>query len=1030
MEPIKKLNFIDYLGFERTVNIQNPPDYITDLQRDTVNFVKEKKFGIDGIYFCDDFPAVFTKQVNSFDNSTLKEIAETHQNIWNFKKVFFLYVYNEVQIRIYNCSEKPFPITKKTNYGNELDKLELSSAKTSDRQNLEYINRIFSSIAIDTGIIWNLEEAHELRKKINLKHRVNEYLVESLIRLTHDLQNDGLNIGLIHKNILRSLFLLYLEDRGATDETFYNKIMEGSKSYFDILDDVDATYALFKKLKMNFNGNVFTFDDNEVKFECKDLKKIKKCFISGYENTEQLEIFENWRLFNFEIIPIELLSEIYENFLLKIDPQKKKLSGTFFTPPSLVELMLNERLPVNSKETDYEVKILDPACGSGIFLVESFKRLIKRYEYKHNEKLTNYDKLQKLLLDNIYGIEYDPLSIKVAAFSLYLALLENVEPKTLWQDRNLPYLINNPEDESIKKQGKNLYRRDTIKKNNEIESIAFDLVIGNPPFGTKELLPTIREYCNKEGFAKEKALPFLHKAVKFSPKGKVALIFNTKTLTNTGSTYAAFRKWLFDECYVEKVYNFSILRKAPKNFGGQLFRSTTVPVSIAFYQKEKPDTPNDKIMYYAPKTFIKNHVLEGIVIDSSDVKYLPREECQKPNTKIWKIAMWGGMSDFTFLNRLNKYGTFRKYLINKKVQKGLGLQFLDKSTKKLIEDDEIPNTYISPQNISRYVSYFFSNLNSGLTEKSKQLYAEHYNTSFDQVPHIDVFRRIGVKSAYKSPHILIKEGLSNWKICSSFIDVDCAFNSKVLGLSYHDDRILKGLTCFLNSKIVYYYLFICSASIGIEREEIKPNEIYQLPFVLSDNKLYELAELYDKYIDKNDFLHSNLEKLENNVDNYILSIYEVTDEELSIINNFIEYSVPLLVKSYNYIFNSVSIIYSKDYSIKICKQLNGFLEGQNLFANATVYSIKRFSPLMMIKISFGNSQKELFQSVEDLNTELKKLDKYLWEKESTNIYFRKKMNYKNGNDIYIIRPNQRRFWTQTMAIEDASELILEILNEV
>ena len=93
METMKKLNFLEYLDFKRTINIQNPPDSITNLQKDTVSFVKEKKFGIDGIFFCDDFPAVFTKKVTEFDDSTLKKIAESQQKIWNFKKVFFLYVY-------------------------------------------------------------------------------------------------------------------------------------------------------------------------------------------------------------------------------------------------------------------------------------------------------------------------------------------------------------------------------------------------------------------------------------------------------------------------------------------------------------------------------------------------------------------------------------------------------------------------------------------------------------------------------------------------------------------------------------------------------------------------------------------------------------------------------------------------------------------------------------------------------------------------------------------------------------------------
>lgn len=112
----------------------------------------------------------------------------------------------------------------------------------------------------------------------------------------------------------------------------------------------------------------------------------------------------------------------------------------------------------------------------------------------------------------------------------------------------------------------------------------------------------------------------------------------------------------------------------------------------------------------------------------------------------------------------------------------------------------------------------------------------------------------------------------------------------------------------------------------------------------------------------------------------------------------------------------------------ISSELNDFLDAQELFANATVYNINKFTPLMMIKLSFSNEQKEIVFSNEFVNDGLKELDKHLWEEKAANIYFRKKLNYKKGNDIYIIRPNQRRFWSQSMALEDASELILEILN--
>jgi len=508
---------IELIGLNKAISTTSKSKTLSESKSVVLN--EAKKFGIDAVYFNTDenensFPAIFLKKINSFDLDSLKEIASTHKKAWNFKKVLFLYVYSETEIRIYNCSEKPIIITQDNfDYNKELQNIEIKSYNFSDHKHLQELNRLFSTIAIDTGIIWTLEEAQFIRNKINLQRRVDKYLVDSLVSTAKQLEQEGLEINFIHKIILRSLFLLYLEDRKATDEKFYSNIKKGAKSYFDVLNDVNSTYDLFDKLEEHFNGNVFTLEDGE-NISTNQLQLIKKCFISGNDNMSQKNLFEDWRLFDFSIIQIELLSEIYENFLFKTDPELKKKTGTYYTPPSLVEFILNEKLPINNGESKYDLKILDPSCGSGIFLVQSFKRLVKRYENSHSEKLTDFNILKKLLTDNIFGIELHPQAIKVAAFSLYLALVDNLNPKNIWQNKNhsLPNLINNPEDTSLKIQGTNLFCRDTITKNIEIENIEFNIVVGNPPFGTTGLLESIKNYCKQYDFAKEMVLPFLHKS--------------------------------------------------------------------------------------------------------------------------------------------------------------------------------------------------------------------------------------------------------------------------------------------------------------------------------------------------------------------------------------------------------------------------------------------------------------------------------------------------------------------------------------
>jgi len=989
-----------------------------------VEIFKNNKYGIVKVYGNDNLPALFLKEVASFDLETLKLIAKIHHDCWNFQKVLFLYVYTKTEIRIYNCSEKPFSFDNSTIKGNEfikkLKELELYSCKETDREKLQKLNIVFSRISIDTGFIWSSIEAKEIREKINLQKRVDKFLIQSLINVANALDKKGLtNKLIIHKLIMRSLFLFYLEDRKATPVDLYQSFLPKAISFFDILEDVEATYKLFKKLANDFNGSLFNFEENEIDFITKEhLSLIKKCFFDGNIDEYQPKLF-NWKLFDFSIIRIELLSEIYENFLSELDKKEKKNTGTFYTPPSLVELILNEKLPIKNGESDHKIKTLDPSCGSGIFLVQSFKRLVKRYENKHNKKLNDFNILNDILKSNIFGIEIDGKSIKVAAFSLYLALLDNLDPRTGWWNGTIkfPYLINDPEDKTLKEQGYNLFRLDTISDFEITELQNFDLIVGNPPFGrliTEEndieaKQKNIRIYCEKEDFAKEMVLPFLHKATFLAPRGQIAMILNTKVLTNTGRTYQKFRDWLFNKNHVEKIYNFSILRKAPEFSGGQLFGSAVGPISIVFYQKESPENPKDTIAYYAPKTYIKNDILEGIIIDASDEKHLPRIECQKPDTKIWKIAMWGSYFDFELIEKIeSKYNSLEKYFrINKNEWiKGSGLH---SPSKKQIKE----NKFFKP----------LKTLETGLINK-------YYTSTNGLVDNTKIFRPTN-ELLYISPFLIIKEGQKEKEYCSSIIDFDCYHMAYSI---VHDNiDFLKVLSSFINSVFSNYYLSLSSASWGIERERVQSNEMLQLPAIienLEEVNIYKLSSKIDEIISikKSSEVSQDISHLEKEIDKIIYNdVLKLSKDEQIIINDTLKYSLDLFEKQEK--SDAVKHVIEIDqYTNRLTKELNDWLEDVNLKVSATHYKMDRNCPLYLVKLSFGNERKETITSDEDIYKELKRLDKNLWEEEAQNLYFRKKLNYYDGDDVYIIKPNQRRFWSETAALEDCKSLIVEILN--
>ncbi|MBN2088040.1 endonuclease, partial [candidate division KSB1 bacterium] len=227
------------------------------------------------------------------------------------------------------------------------------------------------------------------------------------------------------------------------------------------------------------------------------------------------------------------------------------------------------------------------------------------------------------------------------------------------------------------------------------------------------------------------------------------------------------------------------------------------------------------------------------------------------------------------------------------------------------------------------------------------------------------------------------------------------------------------------------------ASWGIEREQVFMEEILESPALLpllKETTLKKVVDLFENILiskkSDNPFNKTNLQKIANKINSMIIDdILNLPSDGKVIVNDCLEYNLDLFHKQEKSIaFFPVLQEQVTEYGKIIRAKLDDFLEGQDLYANATVYGINRFTPLMMIKLSFNKEKKEIVISKEFVDSELKKLDQHLWEEKATNIYFRKKLNYKTGDDIYIIRPNQRRFWSQSMAIEDALELILEILN--
>ena len=173
-------------------------------------------------------------------------------------------------------------------------------------------------------------------------------------------------------------------------------------------------------------------------------------------------------LYDFNIIPIKIISSIYELFFHLSDVGDDD-KGTYYTPLHLVDTLLDEVYPW---EGGYEpISIIDPSCGSGIFLVEVYRRIVCRWMHTKGVSQITNEQLTAILKECIYGVDLNEEAVRVASFSLSLALCDFLDPRSIWNELSFPKLVN-----------ENLIVSDFFDNDLDSRLTKYDIVIGNPPW--------------------------------------------------------------------------------------------------------------------------------------------------------------------------------------------------------------------------------------------------------------------------------------------------------------------------------------------------------------------------------------------------------------------------------------------------------------------------------------------------------------------------------------------------------------------
>jgi hypothetical protein len=428
-------------------------DTIIKLGIDAIFFLKPEKYGpcIPLIYF------------KLLEHPTPSEIAELHKLSWNIGQAPLLFIVLPDTVQVFNNLEPPREGDGKAGL---IDELNIFSQIEDERKALKKYERA----EFETGNYW--------RRNIDIfktNKGIFRMLLKNLDYMRRKLINSGLSPKIVHSILIRAIFIKYLEDRrdrkgyGVFPNGFFNQFRSSANCFTDLLNEKKATYEFFRKLNDRFNGDILVVEEEEENTIRQDHLDLLRRMLRGeeYLDTRQMVL---WPLYSFDVIPIELISSIYEQFFtLKSENQEVLPKGIHYTPYHPVAFLMDEVLPLSDNSTN--IRIIDPACGSGIFLVEGYRRLVARWmKSNHYENPSAFD-LIKILRDNIFGVDKDEKAIRIAALSLYLTICDYLEPKTIWNEVKFEQLVNH-----------NLFDTDFFNKNTKFTADKFDLIIGNPPW--------------------------------------------------------------------------------------------------------------------------------------------------------------------------------------------------------------------------------------------------------------------------------------------------------------------------------------------------------------------------------------------------------------------------------------------------------------------------------------------------------------------------------------------------------------------
>ncbi|MDD3877510.1 MAG: N-6 DNA methylase [Bacteroidales bacterium] len=912
----------------------------------------KNKFQADAVYFrhFQDGRA-YVPQLYLFDYTHKKITHEDKNNIhiqmWNGYQVPAYIIIEQSSVSIFDSRKKPKE--EKNSYAEEI--LTWSGEAIKD----------FNAKEFDSGIFW--DEQNE-KKDFRFEQSATKDLIRGLKEVFKSfLDESGLNRHVALKLLVQSLLIKYLEERdmksasGYFAGTYFRKNFQCSDFCETIREG--KLLNLLDKLAEDFNGKIFEWDKEKEAIEREAIQQSKVKTLAHYlYGNIQNNQFVIWRLYSFTHLPVEVISSVYEELLTDS-------KDIVYTPEMIVSTLVDECMPLKMPQKDF--KIIDVSCGSGIFLVKTYKRIVQWWRYEEWKKTGTLIKpslsvLKELLLQSIHGVDIEQDAIRLSVFSLALAVLDEVDldPPT-WEKLKFPDL------------SKNIITKDFFEYIMSKPNANFDLVIGNPPFNLppvngKEPNRTkyFKEFKDKIGYKSEINIPdenpafhFLVQSLKLL-KENALLCFIQPSGPILYQKDLRFKQDLFFQYNLLQVIDFTKL-------SDKLWGRKNVATAAVFIQNSKPDN-RDVLHLVANRTFSNTNRL-FLEFDHYDFHLLSKDALLN-NPHVWKANLMGGGRLGQLMERLSKIRTLYEFLEEKMIQgweKGEG--FIENKKGKELD-------YITGREFLPTIGFSEDGINYSMIENCT----------------VEKFHRRTNPNIFKGPHLLIRKILPPSKLIVEYVEKDLVFKSDILAIHAPTEsaKELEKLENYIksNNLLLRFYILATSSRVKIiKATSLYDEDILNIPYPINfkDVKLSEAEEIV---------LNDSMTYFLNSGSKNIL---EMNISE----NDIYEYSV-IFCKTLN-------SIYQKEKSFQLFK----IIDAGKYYALHFEFSDETINPEQ--------------EKVCDLEQYIEEAIPTRTENQQK-AHIQRIIKAYGKDSIVLAKPKQRRYWLPSIALRDADDTFADYVK--